>query len=86
MTPKIRCPYCGAEYVPSEIFMPETLLDKSTIIDKDSNGIIENIEGEEAELIESYICDYCNKEFVVNANVVYNVVKEDVEEEYITKL
>ena len=86
MTPRIRCPYCGAEYVPSEIFMPETLLDKSNIIDKDANGKIENVEGQEAELSESYICDYCNKEFVVEASIVYKERMIDIEEEYVTKL
>lgn len=86
MRPTIKCPYCGAEYLPSEIFMPETLLDKSAIINKDSNGKIENVKGEEAELRESYICDYCDKEFVVYASIMYNTSKEDIEEDYVTKL
>lgn len=86
LTSIIKCPYCGAEYLPSEIFMPEDMLDKSMIIDKNSKGHIEHVEGKEAELCESYICDYCNKEFNVTASIIYKERMIDMEEEYVTKL
>lgn len=86
VTPIIKCPYCGAEYLPCEIFMPGDMLDRSKIIDKNSKGIIEHVEGKEADLEESYICDFCDKEFTVTASVVYTSHKEDSEEEYVTKL
>ena len=82
----VRCPYCGAEYLVSEIFMPESLLDKAYTIHKDENGILEFVDGEQAELVESYICDYCNKQFKVEAKVSYVSMKDDVEEEYVTRL
>lgn len=82
----IKCPYCGAEYLPSEIFMPEDLLDKTYTIHKTKDGIIEFAEGDDAELIESYTCDYCNKEFKVYANIEYNSIEDSFEEDYITKL
>ena len=82
----IKCPYCGAEYLPSEIFMPEDLLDKTYTIHKSKDGIIEFAEGEDAELIESYICDYCDKQFKIFANINYIVMRDGIEEEYVTKL
>ena len=82
----IKCPHCGAEYLPSEIFMPEDLLDKTYTIHKTKDGIIEFAEGKDAELIESYICDYCDKQFIVVADINFISMKDDVEEEYVTKL
>ena len=81
----VKCPYCGAEYLVSEIFLPEDLLDKAYTIHKNENGIIEFVNGKEAELIESYICDYCDKQFIVKASMSYVSMKDDVEEEYVTK-
>ena len=66
--------------------MPEDLLDKTYTIHKTKDGIIEFAEGKDAELIESYICDYCNKEFKVYANIEYNSIEDSFEEDYITKL
>ena len=82
----VKCPYCGAEYLASEIFMPEDLLDKAHTIHKDANGIIEFVNGEEAELLESYVCDYCDKQFKVNASIKYVSMKDDIEEDYVTQL
>ena len=82
----IKCPYCGAEYLPSEIFMSEDLLDKTYTIHKSKEGIIEFAEGDDAELLESYICDYCDKQFKVYANIEYVSMKDDIEEEYVTRL
>lgn len=82
----VTCPYCGAQYLVSEIFMPEDLLDKAYVVHKDENGKIEFVSGEEAELVESYICDYCNKQFKVEASTYYVSLKDDVEDEYVTKL
>lgn len=83
---KIVCPYCGAEYLPSEIFMPQDMLDKSYIIHKTKEGKIEAFEGEGADLIATYTCDVCDKTFVVEADIKYTAKKEDVEEEYVTRL
>ena len=82
----VTCPYCGAQYLVSEIFMPEDLLDKAYTIHKNENGIIEFVEGEEAELEESYVCDYCDKQFRVEASTYYLAVKDDIEEDYVTRL
>ena len=82
----VVCPYCGAQYLVSEIFMPEDLLDKAYTIHKNDKGIIEFVNGEEAELVESYVCDYCDKQFKVEASTFYVAKKDDIEEEYVTKL
>ena len=82
----VTCPYCGAQYLVSEIFMPESLLDKAYTTHKNENGIIEFVDGKQAELEESYVCDYCNKQFKVEASTYYVARKDDVEEDYVTRL
>ncbi len=82
----IKCPKCGAEYLASEIFMPEDFLEYPIDILRTDKGIIEDANIEDACLTEDYICDYCNTKFTVKAKVSYNVLESDFDEEYTTKL
>lgn len=69
----IKCPHCGAEYLPSEIFMPDYITGKADIVSRDEKGIITYFENKiEPDLKETYICDYCNKEFKVTATIKYD--------------
>lgn len=70
----IKCPHCGREYLPGEIFMPGELLGRSRTIVKDALGKILYVEWEEDEeptFTETYICDECGKEFIVEATVSF---------------
>ena len=83
----IRCPHCGAEYLPSEIFMPEDFLESPSDIFKTDEGTIKDANVEEACLVEDYICDFCNKKFTVRAQIDFNVDGlEFDEDEYVTRL
>lgn len=63
----IRCPECGTEYLPSEIFYPKYFFGKPLDIYKDEKGQILGINGTEMDTVETYICDKCNHEFTVEA-------------------
>lgn len=45
--PIIKCPHCGAEFVPSEIFMPGELIGKANKVIKDPNNRILYVEYKE---------------------------------------
>lgn len=68
----IVCPYCGQEYLPSEIFLPKTFFGEPKDIFKTEFGKIDYFMGTPMCLTESYICDNCNKEFHVQANLSFN--------------
>lgn len=65
----IRCPHCGYEYVPSEIFYPDTILGKAKDIIRDESGHIEFYLGDKPMYVEEYICDNCEKSFIVQADI-----------------
>ncbi len=69
----IRCPFCGAQYLPAEIYLPDAFLGKPSIIDKttDTSTIID-FEGKSMDLNETYQCDKCNTTFNVCAKVQFN--------------
>lgn len=68
----IRCPKCGAEYLPSEIMYPESLLGRETCVSKDSDGHIIFSDGEAPSYSDEYTCDYCGCTFDVKATVSYS--------------
>ena len=70
----IRCPYCEYEYVPSEIYLPNSLLGKPRNIYKDLDGKIDSVDST-PNLNETYCCDNCNKHFKVSASIKFNVTK-----------
>lgn len=88
-TPVIRCPHCGAEYLPGEIYMPGSLIGQPDDIVKDAVGKIiyedYSTEAREPDMIERYICDYCEKPFVVEATITYKSMKESPEKDFSTQ-
>lgn len=84
----IKCPHCGAEYLPAEIFIPDSFLGEPTEIQKDDKGHIESFFGDDMDLKEQYRCDYCNKKFSVTASIKFNSSTNTkyFDEEYTTKL
>jgi len=69
-----KCPHCGAEYLPTEIFVPGELLGRTRTVVRDALGKILYVEwedGEEPTLTETYECDSCGKEFIVEATLSF---------------
>ncbi len=84
----IKCPHCGAEYHPSEIYMPGDLIGKPSEIIKDPLGKILYVgyeEEEEPALVQHFSCDECGKAFVVEAVVSYKTIKEEEELDFGSK-
>lgn len=80
----IRCPHCGAHYLPNEIFIENGLLGNAHNIVKTSKGEIVSYQGKPYDLQEKYVCDYCNKEFLIEGTLSFKTtVVEDFEEEYV---
>lgn len=72
----IRCPQCNYEYLPAEIYMPNSLLGKPRNISKEHmTGRILEYMGNSMNPVETYICDNCNTEFKVIANINFNTQK-----------
>ena len=67
----IRCPFCGAEYLPSEIYVPDVFLGRPLKVYRDERGTILGSEKGNMDLKEVYTCDYCNKKFTVEASVIF---------------
>lgn len=88
-TPVIRCPHCGAEYLPGEIYMPGSLIGQPDEIVKDSFGRIlyedYSTETREPDMIEHFTCEYCEKPFVIEASVAYKAKEEAPENDFTTK-
>ena len=63
----IRCPQCGCEYLPAEIYLPNEFLGKPKRIVKDYLGKILGFDGETMNDKETYKCDKCDTTFEVIA-------------------
>lgn len=69
---KITCPVCGAEYLPNEIYLPNSFMGDARDIVKDANGKILDVYGETMDLKEHYQCDYCNAHLQVSCKVNFS--------------
>lgn len=79
----IKCPFCGREYLPCEIYLPDYFLGKPKSIYRDGDDKIEGILGYGMNLKEEYICDSCNTPFRVTARVQFFV--DELEDKNTTK-
>ena len=85
----IRCPSCGREYLPSEIYLPNSFLGKVNNVMRMNDGSIEAYFGSDMNLKEKYICDGCGTNFSVVAKVSFKTFEEKepgFKEEYSTKI
>lgn len=82
----IRCPHCGAEYLPGEIYMPGSLIGQPTDVVRDSLGkiIYEDYDpvDREPDPVEHFTCEYCEKPFIVEAVVTYKTKEESPERDF----
>ena len=68
--------------------MPGALIGQPDDLVKDSLGKIlyeDYQEGKEPNLIEHYICDYCDKPFIVEASITYKTMAEEPEKDFTTQ-
>lgn len=85
----IKCPHCGAEYLPGEIYMPGSLIGQPSDVVKDSLGRILYEDyyepSKEPDMVEHFICDFCEKPFVIEATVTYKAKEEAPERDFSQK-
>ena len=83
----IKCPKCGWEYLPEEIFI--NVLGKPKNVLRDKDGRILFFDGESMELQETYICDNCNCTFISEIKPLFETrvdVNHDFSEDYSVKI
>lgn len=85
----IHCPHCGAQYLPGEIYMPNSLIGQPDEVVKDSFGKIlyedYYTEMREPDMVEHFVCEYCEKPFIIEATVTYKTKEEAPENDFSTK-
>ena len=84
-TSVIKCPHCGAQYLPGEIYLPGSLIGQPDDLVKDSLGkiIYEDYRpNREPDMIEHFTCEYCDKPFIVEATVTYKSMTEEPERDF----
>ena len=83
-TALIRCPHCGATYLPGEIYLPGELIGQPTDVVRDALGkiIYEDYDEKAPNSIETYYCEYCDKPFVVEASLTFNSYEELPEKDF----
>ena len=83
----ITCPNCGCEYLPAEIYLPNSFLGKPHNIEKENlTGKVRDFFGHSMDIDEKYICDKCNQPFRVTAKIQFITEGIDFNTEYKTKL
>lgn len=84
----IKCPHCGAEYLPGEVYMPGAIIGQPDEVVKDSLGriIYEDYYTQDREpaLEEHFTCDYCDKPFIIEAVITYKTREEAPENDFTT--
>ena len=85
----IRCPHCGAEFLPGEVYMPGALIGQPDDIVRDSLGklLYEDYftEDREPNPVEHFTCEYCDKPFVIEAVITYKTREEAPETDFQTQ-
>ena len=85
----IKCPFCEAEYMPEEIFYPDSVFNKNLQVIRDEKGKIVFINEDSFNFIEEFECECCNNKFQVEGKVNFQTkkIEEDTfEEETIVNL
>lgn len=73
----IKCPNCGREYLPAEIYIPNAFFGRPENIERDSlTGEIKNFYGKDMDLVEHYMCDNCNTPFKITARIQFSTSEE----------
>jgi hypothetical protein len=85
-TALIKCPCCGAEYLPGEVYMPNAIIGQPDEVVRDSLGkiIYEDYFTSEREpsTVEHFTCEYCDKPFIIEATITYKTKEEAPEKDF----
>lgn len=85
----ITCIHCGAEYLAGEVYMPGALIGQPTQgVVRDVLGkiiCVEYPDGKEPNKREHFTCEYCNKPFIITADIVYKSTEIPQEEDFSTE-
>lgn len=91
----IKCPHCGAEYLPEEIFYPNEVFNKNIRPIRESGKIISvetqtlDEKEESFDLEEEFCCIYCNTNFKVKGEAKFTteeIKDEEFEEEFVVNI
>ena len=74
----VKCPYCGAEYLPAEIYIPEDFLPECEDVVKDENSKLVAYHDNGMNLHEEYTCDKCGHRFTIDAVVDFKTAKAEL--------
>ena len=85
---KITCPNCGYEYLPNEIFYPESVFGDAKTIIRTPEGKIDIYTGKSFDLTEDFVCENCDCHFLVEGKVAFvtKAIDEHFDEEYVSEL
>lgn len=85
----VKCPVCGQEYLPSEIFLPNNFFGKQKDITRNASGEIEFYFGDDPDYDEEFVCESCLSKLKIHANLNFNVIVdsgENFDEDYTTPI
>lgn len=85
----IKCPVCGQNYLPSEVYLPESFFGKQKDITRNASGEIEFYLGDDPDYDEEFICESCLSKLKIHANISFNVEVnsgDSMDEDYVTKI
>ena len=72
---KIKCPHCNAEYLPEEIFYPDSVFNNNVKAVRDEEYKLIVVEGDSFNLEEEFECEYCGCKFKVTGKVDFKTEK-----------
>ncbi len=75
----IKCPHCGMEYHPAEIFYSDDLFGNPETVLRDAANKVVYVEYKtdgEPVTTTRFVCDNCEKAFKVTASVTFKVEEE----------
>lgn len=84
----IKCPHCGYEYLPGELFLPNNFLGQPKKPIRDALGkilYVEYYEDKELDTTTKYICDNCDKLFITETTMTFKTKAEEEELDFTTE-
>ena len=85
----IKCPNCGWEYLPGEIYLPKHFLGQPKEIERTIDGKILLHYGTDPDLNEIFRCEHCGKTFEIAAEMSFTTktsVEHNFDDDYVQPL